>query len=191
MIDAKNLAKAMKSAAKGGGYKIFAPMTNGNLYLWTNQWCVVLSADKVHRLVLAQIVEATGDLPKIGICGIVTEEGLQTLLPETAEAECRALTHEDTATESAVKEAPIRYRGFLIYQNELGKVYATTGAGISIIERSAAKNAFVSEERRLFYTAPDECLILPARRPVKDPETPEQELQVWAALESCALGAVE
>ena len=189
MIEAKSLAKAMKSAAKGGGYKIYVPEERGNLYLWTDLWCVVLEARRVPRLVLAPIVEQTGELPKIGVCGIVTAEGLQTMLKDAAREECNAWT--DDGEETFAKLAPIRYRGMLIYQSEQMEVFATNGAGIGIIERSAAKSASVTDESRLFYVADGECLILHCSRPVKHLGTPSAEMPVWAALESCDLGTVE
>ena len=191
MIDAKNLAKAMKSAAKVGGYRIYEPAEGKNLYIWTLGWCVVLDADRVPRLVLATIVEQTGELPEPGVCGLVTEDGMQTIMQDTAEAAVSDWTDYDTENESAVKLAPIRYRGMLIYQAEQLCVYATGGAGLSIIERSAAKSAVAAEENRLFYTADGECLILRCSRPSQNHDTLKQELPVWAALESCDLGAIE
>lgn len=189
MIDAKNLAKAMKSAAKALGFKIYNP-DGDNLYIWNDIWCVVLSADYVPRLVLAKIVEETGELPKKGFCGIVTSEGLQTLHPDVAETEIKFRTETDASKEKFVKLAPIRYRGLIIYQNAMLEVFATNGAGISIAERSAVTSAAV-EGGKLIFSAAGECLILQCSRPVEDPGRPEEELPVWAALESCSLGAVE
>lgn len=195
MIDAKNLAKAMKSAAKGGGYKIFVPKDGENLYIWTDLWCVVLSALRVPRMVLGTIVEQTGELPTPGACGVVTKDGVQTLLQEAAKEEVNAWAEENAKNEVFVKAAPIRYHGMLIYQAKAGpailKVYATTGAGISIIERSFAKSAIVTDDSRLFYVDDGEYLILRCSRPTNHPGTPGEELPVWAALESCDLGAVE
>ena len=190
MIDAKNLAKAMKSAAKALGFKIYHPNEGSNLYIWNDVWCVVLNADKVPRLVLAQIVEATGELPKPGFCGIVTTEGLQTLHPDVAETEIKFRTAPDASQETFVKLAPIRYRGMIIYQSEMLEVFATNGAGISIAERSAVTSATV-EGGKLIFTAAGECLIIQCSRPVESLGRPEEELPVWAALESCNLGAVE
>ncbi len=189
MIEAKNLAKAMKSAAKGAGFRIYNP-DGETLYIWTGQWCVALRENKVPRLALAQIVEATGELPKPGFCGIVREEGLQTLLPETAEEEVKLLTATNASRETHVQLAPIRYRGMIVYQSAKLEVFATNGAGISIAERSAVKNATV-DGGKLIFTDAGECLILICSRPVEDPGRPAEELPVWAALESCELGAVE
>lgn len=189
MIEAKNLAKAMKSAAKGGGYKIYEPEDGDNLYIWTDLWCVVLCADYVPRLVLGTIVEQTGAMPKPGFCGIVTAEGLQTMLKDAAREECNAWT--DSGEDTFAKLAPIRYRGMLIYQSEKMEVFATNGSGIGIIERGAAKSAGVTDECRLFYVDAGECLILHCSRPTQNPGTLPQEMPVWAALESCELGTVE
>lgn len=189
MIEAKNLAKAMKSAAKGAGFRIFNP-DGDTIYIWTGQWCVALHENKVPRLALAQIVEATGELPKPGFCGIVTSDGLQTLLQETAEEEVKLMTATNASKEKFVKLAPIRYRGMIVYQSAMLEVFATNGAGISIAERSAVKSAAV-DKGKLVFTDEGECLILLCGRPVEDPGWPEEDLPVWAALESCALGAVE
>lgn len=190
MIEAKNMAKAMKSAAKALGFKIYHPNDGSNLYIWNDIWCVVLKTDKVPRLVLEQIVEATGELPKPGFCGIVTTQGLQTLHPDVAEKEIQYRTATNPSKEISVSLAPIRYRGMIVYQAATLEVYATNGAGISIAERSAVTSATV-EGGKLFFTAAGECLILQCSRPVESLGRPEEELPVWAALESCALGKVE
>lgn len=191
MIDAKNLSKAMKSAAKGGGYKLYEPEDGNNLYIWNDLWCVVLSADYVPRLVLGTIVEQTGALPKPGFCGIVNEDGMQTLLPDVAEKECRFRTATKASEETYVKLAPIRYRGMLVYQAATLEVFATNGAGIGIAERSAVKSAAVFENSKLIFTDAGECLILHCCRPTSTVDTLAEWLPVWTALESCALGAVE
>ncbi len=189
MIDAKNLAKAMKKAAKGGGYKLFAPRGKNDIYLWTDQWCVVLSTDRVPRLVLATIVEQTGDLPKTGVCGVVTEDGIQTMIESAMRAEIMLCTNSDGL--DAVHAAPMRYRGMLIYQAENRNVFAANGYGIGIIDRSAAKRASVAHEAKLFYTDEGECLILPCSRPATEADTPDPEREVWKALEGVNLGTVE
>ncbi|MBR2365934.1 MAG: hypothetical protein IKM36_06680 [Oscillospiraceae bacterium] len=191
MIEPKKLAKAMKTAAKGGGYKLYAPADGRNLYLWNDLWCVVLDAERIPRLVLATIVEQTGELPRPGACGIMTTDGVQTLLQDAAEKECRFRTAAYGKVETLVKLAPIRYHGLLIYQSPKLEVFATNGAGISIAASSAVRSAHISDGCRLIFAADGECLILHCDRPSQNSDIPPQEMPVWAALESCDLGTVE
>ena len=191
MIEPKKLAKAMKAAAKGGGYKLYAPADGRNLYLWNDLWCVVLDAERIPRLVLATIVEQTGELPRPGACGIVTTDGVQTLLQDAAEKEVCFRTEASGEVVAFVKLAPIRYHGLLIYQSPKLEVFATAGAGIGIAETSAIRSAAVYDGCRLSFSADGESLVLHCDRPAQNRETPPQELPVWAALESCDLGTVE
>lgn len=190
MIEAKNLAKAMKTAAKNGGYRILMPKDGENLYIWTETWCVVLNARRVPRVVLAAIVEKTGELPTPGTCGAIFDAGMQTIVEEMATEQIRLLTANDEEKETFVNLSPIRYSEQRIYQAACLNVFAISGAGISIIERSASTSGIVVDGSRLFFVDNGDCLILPCRRPSDDPNTPEEELQVWEALESCELGKV-
>jgi len=191
MIEPKNLAKAMRSAAKGGGYKILLSDDEPTLYIWNDIWAVAIDADSIPRLVLATIVEQTGEIPKRGSCGIVTKDGVQMLSADVAKKECRSRTAAEGRPEAFVRLTPIRYRGMLVYQTTRREIYATNGAGISIAEGAAVKSASVHEGGLLVFSDEGERLALHCFRPVQCEDVPGQELCVWEALASCDLGTVE
>ncbi len=184
-INEKSLLKAMKNAAKKGGYMLKADETG--LVLFTYDWYAHLDMGCVSRPMLALLVEHTGRIPTPGdILLVTTKEDPQTVMDDAIREEIRKWSGSEKSVQADM--APILFRGLQVFQTNAGECFGVNPAYLGLMERDdvVKGHAVVLDGDRILWNCADGNVILRAVRPTEDGGFHEW-LPAWRALESVPL----
>lgn len=184
-INGKALLKAMKKAARHGGYKL--RVEQDEIILFTEKWYVHLDMDFVSRSVLALLVEHTGKIPASGeILQVTEKEDPQTVMGDAIREEIGKW--RGSRTEQEVSMSPVIYHGLQLFQGTDGKLFGVNPAHLGLMERDDVVKGVGTalDDDRVLWQCADGNVILPAVRPAEDGGFSEWQ-KVWQVLESVPL----
>lgn len=184
-INEKSLLKAMKNAAKKGGYKM--EVRENDIFFFTDGWYVHLNTDYISRPVLALLVEHTGRIPEAGEALLVLgKEEPQTVMRDAIAEEIRRWTHRPA--DENVLMAPMMFHGLQLFQSINKHCYGVNPAYLDLMERDDVEKSrgVVLAGDKIMWQCVDGNVILPAIRPTEDGGYDEWQ-SVWQALESVQL----
>ena len=166
IIQEKGLVRAIKGAYRHGGYNVLN--LDGDVVVYTEEWCVRCPWNKLPRKALATIVEHLG------------------MIPENATEEAAGWTFSPAAVGASY--VPVTFRGYQLFQEVNSRqAYGVDPTALAIVERTTAEmgTAGVSEGRTLGWSHDGETVMLAAIR--KTTWAWDWEKTVWEALESVDL----
>lgn len=128
MIEDKSLKRAITSAAKNGGVRVWIEEGAENVNFWCDEWCVV--TDKINmrdhlRGSMGLIVEMLGRLPErpVNIRKGKGEWLEEPMLPEVAAAQI-GFFHVAGSLEE-VRRLPLTWRLNALWQGKSGQIYGS------------------------------------------------------------------
>ena len=185
IINEKGLLRAMKNAAKSGGYKLFMDGP-WELVLFTARWFIRLDAEFLPRKVAALIVEHTGKLPEAGDSMWVTEkEDPQIILEDTMREEIRSRTAGEGLGEALL--VPLFFKGYQLFQTQDRRCWAADPGTLGLLDRARVEkgSAIVIQGGGILWSGNASEVVVPVLRP-EDGEGHDEFLAAWKALESVA-----
>ena len=186
IIQEKGLVRAIKGAYRHGGYNVLN--LDGDVVVYTEEWCVRCPWNKLPRKALATIVEHMGMIPDTAPMSIIKDGDPQLIMPDVAMDETSHWrTGERTDT---VTMATVIMQGYQIFQPEGGGAcYGVSLSDLEIMEREIAEHgqATVVDGDRLLWCGDNEVVALDTVRKARSSWAKEWERAVWNALEGVDL----
>ena len=185
IIQEKGLVRAIKDAYRHGGYNVLN--LDGDVVIYTEEWCVRCPWNKLPRKALATIVEHLGMIPENGEAVNIEKDGQpQAIMAGVATEEAAGWTFSPSAVGASY--VPVTFRGYQLFQEVNSRqAYGVDPTALAIVERTTAEmgTAGVSEGRTLGWSHDGETVMLAAIR--KTTWAWDWEKTVWEALESVDL----
>lgn len=185
IIQEKGMVRAIKGAYRHGGYNVLN--LDGDVVIYTEEWCVRCPWNKLPRKALATIVEHLGMIPENGEAVNIEKDGQpQAIMAGVATEEAAGWTFSPAAVGASY--VPVTFRGYQLFQEVNSRqAYGVDPTALAIVERTTAEmgTAGVSEGRTLGWSHDGETVMLSAIR--KTTWAWDWEKTVWEALESVDL----
>ena len=185
IIQEKGLVRAIKGAYRHGGYNVLN--LDGDVVVYTEEWCVRCPWNKLPRKALATIVEHLGMIPENGEAVNIEKDGQpQAIMAGVATEDVDGWMGGEVA--SMASYVPVTFRGYQLFQEVSGRqAYGVDPTALAIIERATAEmgSAAISGGRALTWSHDGETVMLAAIR--KTTWAWDWEKTVWEALESVDL----
>jgi hypothetical protein len=185
IIQEKGMVRAIKGAYRHGGYNVLN--LDGDVVIYTEEWCVRCPWNKLPRKALATIVEHLGMIPENGEAVNIEKDGQpQAIMAGVATEEAAGWTFSPATVGASY--VPVTFRGYQLFQEVNSRqAYGVDPTALAIVERTTAEmgTAGVSEGRTLGWSHDGETVMLAAIR--KTTWAWDWEKTVWEALESVDL----
>ena len=185
IIQEKGMVRAIKGAYRHGGYNVLN--LDGDVVIYTEEWCVRCPWNKLPRKALATIVEHLGMIPENGEAVNIEKDGQpQAIMAGIVSDDVDGWMGGEVA--SMASYVPVTFRGYQLFQEVSGRqAYGVDPTALAIIERATAEmgSAAISGGRALTWSHDGETVMLEAIR--KTTWAWEWERTVWEALESVDL----
>ena len=186
IIQEKGMVRAIKGAYRHGGYNVLN--LDGDVVIYTEEWCVRCPWNKLPRKALATIVEHMGMIPDTEPVSIVKDGEPQLIMPDVAADE---IAHWRTGERTdAVTMATVIMQGYQIFQPDGGGAcYGVSLLDLGIMEREMVEHgaAAVIDGDRLLWRGDTEVVAMGAVRKARSSWAKEWERAVWNALEGVDL----
>ena len=128
IIQEKGLVRAIKGAYRHGGYNVLN--LDGDVVVYTEEWCVRCPWNKLPRKALATIVEHLGMIPENGEAVNIEKDGQpQAIMAGVATEEAAGWTFSPAAVGASY--VPVTFRGYQLFQEVNSRQAYIAGPGSS------------------------------------------------------------
>ena len=152
IIQEKGMVRAIKGAYRHGGYNVLN--LDGDVVIYTEEWCVRCPWNKLPRKALATIVEHLGMIPENGEAVNIEKDGQpQAIMAGVATEEAAGWTFSPATVGASY--VPVTFRGYQLFQEVNSRqAYGVDPTALAIVERTTAEmgTAGVSEGRTLGWS---------------------------------------
>ena len=125
IIQEKGMVRAIKGAYRHGGYNVLN--LDGDVVIYTEEWCVRCPWNKLPRKALATIVEHLGMIPENGEAVNIEKDGQpQAIMAGVATEEAAGWTFSPATVGASY--VPVTFRGYQLFQ-EVNSRQAHPGQG--------------------------------------------------------------